>query len=140
MNFKEAFVAIERRLSEMNEAYHRPVFDEWAVVDLSTKEDRVLQYLGPREHEFEETFARDFQKLRAFSDGGKRTAGQFEFVRDAEGTEIDAFIVLGEGIFLVCNNTDRTVEEIADDVSWSAAQAPFLDLAEGFRQDPLAIP
>jgi hypothetical protein len=48
-------------------------------------------------------------------------------------------MVIGEGLYLICNNTALTMDMIAKEPSWLAAQKPFVELSEKFCQNPLAV-
>jgi len=48
-------------------------------------------------------------------------------------------VVLGEGIYLICNNTKSSMEEITRDPKWLNAQVPFAELSEAVRPDPLTV-
>jgi hypothetical protein len=68
------------------------------------------------------------------------TYGEFFFERDASGTKFDAMLVLGEGLFLICNNTAEGMSEITAEPKWLGAQKSFLKLSEKFRTHPLNHP
>jgi hypothetical protein len=46
-------------------------------------------------------------------------------------------MVLGEGIYLICNNTVQSMDGIAKDPLWLGAQVPFVELSDKLRDDPL---
>jgi hypothetical protein len=48
-------------------------------------------------------------------------------------------MVLGSGVFLICNNTRSTMEEIAANPRWLSAQVPFVELSDRIREDPLHV-
>lgn len=70
----------------------------------------------------------------------KNEPGLFAFSREADGTNFDAFIVLGNGIFLICNNTTKTMEDITDNSLWLQAQVPFVNLSNKFLLNPVEAP
>jgi hypothetical protein len=124
----------------MKARYGGVVFDEWAVVSLAENKARVLFYTGPRNDEFLEHFVSDLGVLRADLLAGENYgAGDFEFARHATGTRIEAFMVLGPGIYLFCNHTRESMNTITKNPRWLEAQVPFVELAELVRADPLAI-
>ena len=47
-------------------------------------------------------------------------------------------MVLGEGVYLVCNNTGSSMAEITKDPRWLNAQVPFAELGDKVRSNPLA--
>jgi len=63
--------------------------------------------------------------------------GDFEFARHASGTHFDAFMVLGDELYLICNNTTQSINGITKDSRWLNAQVPFAELTERFRANPL---
>jgi hypothetical protein len=67
----------------------------------------------------------------------KHQTGDFDFARHAGGTHFDAFMVLGEEIYLICNNTTQSINGITKDSRWLAAQVPFAELTDKFRASPL---
>ncbi|MEY2465728.1 MAG: hypothetical protein QOD03_249, partial [Verrucomicrobiota bacterium] len=50
-----------------------------------------------------------------------------------------AFIVLGDGLYLICNNTDASMEDITKDPKWLNAQVPFAELSDKIGLDPLVV-
>lgn len=122
----------------MDAQYKKPVFDEWAIISLSEQKGHLLAYIGPRKAGFQKNFLADAGALRASLLGGKVDVGDFEFARHGVGTGFESFMVLGEGLFLICNNTVQSMDAITQDPLWLAAQVPFVELSEHFRADPLA--
>ena len=84
-------------------------------------------------------FAADLGALRSELLDSKYSIGDFEFARHGVGTGFEAFVVLGEGIYLICNNTRASMDEITRDPKWLNAQVPFAELSEAVRLDPLAV-
>lgn len=123
----------------MNSLYGRIVFDEWAVVSIAQGKARLLSYLGPRQEGFEKNFAADAAELRKSARGEAYAVGDFEFARHAPGTSFESFMVVGEGLFLICNNTSATMDLIAKEPTWIGAQVPFVELSEQFRANPLTV-
>ena len=124
---------------QMNSRYGGVVFDEWAVVSLMENTARVLFYTGPRNDEFLKNFVKDLGALRAGLLGGKYGVGDFEFARHGVGTGLEAFLVLGSGIYLFCNNTRESMDTLAKNPRWLGAQVPFVELAEKVRASALAV-
>ena len=123
--------------SQMNDRYGKAVFDEWAVVSLLHHKAKILSYTGPRNDAFLKNFANDLGGLRAGLLDSKYTVGDFEFARDGVGTGFEAFMVLGVGIYLICNNTQSSMNDIARDPRWLNAQVPFVELSDKVRANPL---
>ncbi len=130
MDLSEAMRAIRDCAAQMDAHYGRTVFDEWAVVSLQEPQPRVLGYVGPRHETFARNFSRDLGGLRASMLNGKHQVGDFEFARQAEGMSFEAFMALGAGRYLICNNTQSSMKEIANDPRWLTAQVPFAELSE----------
>jgi hypothetical protein len=137
MTLDAAIALIKTTSGRMNELYQKPVFDEWAVVALAQHKAKLLGYLGPRKEDFQKSFLNDVQELRASLFSSQHEVGEFEFSRHGVGTRVEAFVTVGEGIFLVCNNTSKTMNDIARDPLWLSAQVPFVELSEAFRSDPV---
>ena len=123
---------------KMNEHYGSVVFDEWVVISLAQHKARILFYVGPRNDDFLLNFARDLGSLRSELLNSKYAVGDFEFARHGVGTGIEAFLVLGEGVYLICNNTLASMEDITKNPRWLNAQVVFAELADMMRLDPLA--
>jgi hypothetical protein len=123
----------------MNSRYGGVVFDEWVVLSLEHNRARILHYIGPRNDEFLKNFVNDLGTLRTALLDLKYGPGDFEFARHGVGTGIESFLVLGEGLYLVCNDTRKSMDDIAKNPRWLEAQVPFAELAERIRSNPLAI-
>ncbi len=139
MTLEEATRLIRGCADRMNELYQKVVFDEWAVVSLVQHKARIVTYLGPRKEDFQKNFATDVQDLRAELLSNQHSIGDFEFARHGFGTKLEAFVVLGEGLYLICNNTTQSMSTIAKDPLWLSAQVPFVELSDRFRSDPLVV-
>jgi hypothetical protein len=123
---------------QMNSRYGGVVFDEWVVVSLERNRARILSYIGPRNDDFLKNFATDLGALRTALLDATYGAGDFEFARHGVGTGIEAFLVLGEGLYLICNNTMDSMDGITRNPRWLGAQVPFAELADKVRISPLA--
>lgn len=139
MNVQAALDLIRRALGEMASAFGREVFDEWGLVNVRARPPEVLAYQGPREAGFREQLPRDVKSLREAQLSTPYEAGGFEFAREGEGEQHDAFLVLGSGVYLFLNNTRLTMQEITAEPRWLGAQRHFVVLAEAFGADPLAV-
>lgn len=132
-----AFDKIRTAFVRMDAFYGRTVFDEWAVLSVDGARVTILAYEGPRTQGFAEQMRKDLVQLQRDNERERRDPGAFGFSRTAEGTAFDAYIVVGPNVYLVCNNTNESVAELALDPQWRRAQVPFADLAEVFRHHPL---
>lgn len=139
MTLDEISAKIKACAQQMNTRYGGTVFDEWAVVSLAENKARVLFYTGPRNDEFLHNFVKDLGPLRVALHDAQFGVGDFEFSRHGVGTRIEAFIVLGEGFYLLCNNTQNSMDAIAKNPRWLEAQVPFVGLADTIRANPLVI-
>ena len=139
MTLEEASKLIRACASQMNDRYGKIVFDEWAVVSLIHHKARILSYTGPRNDAFLKNFANDLGALRAELLDSKYTTGDFEFARHGVGTGFEAFMVLGEGIYLICNNTTQSMDSISKDPRWLGAQVPFVELSDKVRSDAVTL-
>ncbi|MDB6020936.1 MAG: hypothetical protein JWQ04_793 [Pedosphaera sp.] len=138
MTLEETTKAIKHCSEQMNARYKKVVFDEWAIVSLMHKKSRILNYVGPRNDDFLKNFAKDLGALRTELLDARRGAGDFEFTRHGVGTLFEAFVVLGDGHYLICNNTASSMEQLAKDSRWIEAQVPFVELSDKVRSSPLA--
>jgi hypothetical protein len=139
MTIDQALTLIKSCAEQMNARYKKVVFDEWAIISLADNKGRLLAYIGPRKTGFQQNFLADAGGLRAGLLGGQTNVGDFEFARHGVGTGFECFMVLGEGVFLICNNTVQSMDAITQDPLWLNAQVPFVELGEKFRSDPLAL-
>ena len=139
MTLDEAKALIKNCAEQMDSAYGRTVFDEWAVLSLAENKARVLAYVGPRNDDFLKNFANDLGSLRAELLGQDFGVGDFAFARHATGTQFEAFLVLGAAIYLICNNTRESMDTIAKDPKWLNAQVPFAELGDKLRMKPLRV-
>jgi len=139
MTLDEMVGQVNSCADQMNLRYGGVVFDEWAVLSLAENKARVLFYSGPRNDEFLSSFVKDLGVLRAELFGGNYGTGDFEFSRHGVGTGIEAFLVVGQGIYLICNNTRESMDSIAKNPRWLGAQVSFVELAEKVRVNPLAV-
>ena len=137
MTLEEATKLIGGCAERMNDLYQKVVFDEWAIVSLIQHKAKILAYLGPRKDDFQKNFATDVQDLRADLLSRRHSIGDFEFARHGVGTKLEAFVMVGDGLYLICNNTAKSMSAIAKDPRWLSAQVPFVELSDQFRSDPL---
>jgi hypothetical protein len=139
MTLEEISGQIKVCANTMNASYGSVVFDEWAVVSLAENKARVLFYTGPRNDAFLANFVKDLGALRSELLGGKYGPGDFEFSRHGVGTAIEAFMLLGQGNYLISNNTRESMDSITKNPRWLNAQVAFVELAEKVRANPLQI-
>jgi len=140
MTLEEATNLIGHCAARMNDLYQKAVFDEWVIVSLIQHKAKILAYLGPRKDDFQKNFATDVQDLRADLLSRRHSIGDFEFARHGVGTKLEAFVMVGDGLYLICNNTAQSMSAIAKDPLWLSAQVPFVELSDQFRSDPLVLP
>ena len=139
MTLDQATKLIESCAGQMNARYQKVVFDEWAIVSLAAGKGRVLAYIGPRREGFQQNFLTDVGALREGLLNDKYGVGDFEFARQQVGSAFESFMVVGQGVYLICNNTVQSMDAISKDPLWLGAQVPFVELSETFCADPLAV-
>lgn len=139
MTLDQAIPRLRECARQMNTLFGRTLFDEWAVVSLLPDRSRLLDYSGPRKDEFTSKFSRDLATLRQSLLTGRHNFGDFEFAREGKGTQFDAFICVGDGVYVMCNNLYTTMAEITKDAKWLGAQVPFVELSEKFRSSPVTF-
>ena len=121
----------------MDARYQKTVFDEWAVISLADQKGHLLAYIGTRKEGFQKNFLADAGPLRAGLLTEDQNIGDFEFARHGVGSAFESFMVLGKGIYLICNNTVQSMDAITKDPLWLGAQVPFVELSDKFREDPV---
>jgi hypothetical protein len=139
MTLEEICRKIKDCAQQMNTRYGGTVFDEWVLVSLEQNRARILHYVGPRNDEFLKNFVNDLGPLRLALHDAQYGPGDFEFARHGVGTKIEAFLVAGPGLYIMCNNTQTSMDAIAKNPRWLEAQVPFAELAETIRGNPLGI-
>lgn len=139
MTFDQANALIRSCSERMNSLYGKVVFDEMAVVSLADRKGRLIAYTGPRKSGFQSNFVEDAGTLRVGLMTDQYEPGDFEFARHSTGTGFESFMVLGKGVFLICNNTVQSMDAIAKDPLWIGAQVPFVELSEQIRSDPVTV-
>ncbi len=139
MKLDQATKLTELCAAQMNARYKKVVFDEWAILTLADHKGHLLAYNGPRKEGFQKNFLTDIGALREGLLNAKYSVGDFEFARDGVGLAFESFLVVGRGIYLICNNTVQTMDAISQDPLWLGAQVPFVELSEKFRADPLDL-
>jgi hypothetical protein len=137
MTLEQAKKLVKEYAEQMHARYGKVVFDEWAIVSLAENKGRVLAYLGPRRKGFGQNFLADAGSLRTGLLNAQHEVGDFDFARHGVGTGFEGFMVLGERIYLICNNTAQSMDMITKDPLWLGAQVPFVELSDKFRADPL---
>jgi hypothetical protein len=139
MTLNQATRVIKSCAEQMNARYQTTVFDEWAVVALAENKGRLLAYDGPRKGGFRKNFLNDAGTLRDGLLAEDYTVGDYEFSRLGVGTGFESFMILGKGVYLICNNTVQSMDGIAKNPLWLGAQVPFVDMSDKFRDDPVAL-
>ena len=139
MTLLQALDLVKRTGENMNARYGNVVFDEWAIVALQRGKERMVAYQGPRKEDFQKNFVNDLGGLRAEVLTTKHQPGHFDFARHGVGTGFEAFVCVGSELYLICNNTQTTMNEITKDARWLDAQKLFAELTDQFRADPLTV-
>jgi len=139
MNFEKASQLVTDCAIQMTRLYGTAVFNELVIVSFVGNREEVVGYVGPRPERVQNDFAQDLHKLKEELFSAKHGIGEFEFARSATGTHFDAFIVVGDWLYLICNNTSLTMDEITKKPEWRQAQVPFVELCDKFRADPLRL-
>ena len=137
MNLEAALKTIKEGFERMNALYGKVVFDEWVIISFSGTKEAILSYSGPRRDHFKANFDNDVKALKMDLHKTKHRVGDFDFARAAAGTHFDAFIVIGKELFLICNSTNLSMQEITKNSNWITTQVPFAGLTDKFRADPL---
>ena len=70
----------------------------------------LLAYIGPRKEGFQKNFLTDVGALREGLLNEEYSAGDFEFARHGVGPAFESFMVVGPGVYLICNNTVQSMD------------------------------
>jgi hypothetical protein len=140
MTLDEAIDVVQAHVGRINELYGKSAFDEWALLAILGDKGRILRYEGPRREDFQKRFAEDVHVFGAELRNPLHNIGDFHFARHGVGTRFDAFLVVGEGLYLICNNTGMSMTMVTQDPLWLSAQVPFVEMSDRFRSDPLVYP
>jgi hypothetical protein len=139
MNFDQAKNQIRQCVAQMNARYQDVVFDEWAVVSIADNKLRILEYAGERAADFKKRFLYDAGQLRSGLLTGSHEPGYFEFAHTGIGTGFESFMALGDGMYLIWNNTAKSMDNIVEDPRWLSAQVPFAELSARFSVNPVVL-
>jgi hypothetical protein len=140
MNLETAISRINQSFAKLDEAYGRMVFDELAIVGLAGGPLKLHFYKGPNEAGFLDEFADLTYALRQeLTEDQSANGGEFSFTREGEGAHMDAYICLGPDVYLFCNHTQKSMQEITQDPKWLEAQGEFLNASQHFAVDPLKL-
>ena len=136
MNLNQAIHRIGKCVAQMNDRYEDVVFDEWAIVSVENEQLRLADYTGKRT-DFLPRFFEDAGALRNRILTGKYSSGHFEFSHTGVGTGFESFVFLGNDMFLIWNNTAKSMDDIVRNPRWLGAQASFADLTDRLCIDPV---
>ena|ERR1035438_2913975 len=139
MRLDRATEVIMTCAEQMNARYKGVVFDEWAILSLAERVGRMRSYIGPRKQAFRKKFLSDVGALQAALIHVDYAVGDFEFAREGAETAFAAFMVVGRGLYLVCNNTVQSMDAITQSPLWLGTQVPFIGLSEKFRASPIEL-
>lgn len=139
MNLEKTARLIHHYLARLNKTYTREVFDEHAIIALRSGGGDILFYEGSREAEFKQQFADDMALLRKEILADKPEHGDFGFTREGAGTYFDAFICLGSDLYVIFNNTLKSMEDITQNELWLTAQREFVELSQQFAAQPAEL-
>lgn len=139
MNFDQAKHQIRQCATQMNARYQDVVFDEWAVISIQHGKVRVLEYAGGRQADFKKRFLSDAGQLRSGLLGRSHEPGYFEFSHTGIGTGFESFMALGDGMYVIWNNTAKSMDNIVQDPRWLSAQVPFAELGAQFSVSPVEL-
>jgi hypothetical protein len=138
MNLADAVDRVRKCAQQMNARYGKTVFDEWALVSLKRGEEKIVHYTGPRRDDFQKNFSGDLGQMRAELLTTKHAPGHYDFARHAVGTSFEAFVCVGADLYLICNNTQRSMDDITREGRWLEAQKAFAEMTEEFSGDAVA--
>jgi hypothetical protein len=137
MNLSTATTRIETALLNLKKSIGESVFDEWALVEISSEGWKLVSYGGNRKEEFLADFRTDVAALRNTLDPANIHIGDFAFSHEGYGSGFDAHMCPGSNFLILFNNTEKSTGEITRNPLWTTAQIHFSELLEAFIADPL---
>ena len=137
MKLAEARKWIQLCLIEADAAYGDTVFDEWMIVQVAGLSRDIVYYSGPR-YDKTANFQEDLVSLKRRMQA-QYHVGDLEFAHDGEGPAFDMVVIAGKELFVVLNNTSKSLKGLALCSTWANAQLPLVKMAEHFHSDPLQL-
>lgn len=139
MKLQKAVQLIKDCAKRMDMAYSGTVFDEWAIVAFNRNQPKLLFYTGPSEQDFIVNLTSNHDLLHQLQQA-ELGFGDFVFSHEGFGARADGLLMLGPAVYLICNNTKRSISQITSNPLWKSVQVAFVELADSFRADPLLNP
>lgn len=139
MNLYQARRLIDTTLAQLEQAAHRPIFDEWVLVRVAGGRLDVLAYAGKRRNPTGESFHHDISTVIGDLLRHPHLPGEFDFTKAGRQELFDAFLTAGEGLFVLFNNTVETTLDFTGGPLWRGAQKHFVAMSEAFQADPLVV-
>ena len=139
MNTTAAIDRIESALINMETVLGETAFDEWAIVKKEDTGWRLVEYGGRRKEGFLAEFNDDIAALKNTLDLANTYVGDSAFSHEGHGSGFDAHMCIGDGLFLLFNNTGKSTGEITANPKWTRAQVHFAELLEIFIGDSLTL-
>jgi len=138
MNTTAATDRIASALINMETVLGESAFNEWALVAKAPQGWKLMEYNGTRKENFLEEFNGDMAALKNTLDPSNTYIGDSAFSHEGHGSGFDAHMCVGDGLFLLFNNTTKSTSEITSNPKWTSAQVYFAELLEDFIADPVS--
>jgi len=84
-------------------------------------------------------FSRDIKAVHEHIVAEGHAVGDFGFTHEGHGTRFDAFVVIGDSLYLLWNNTGASTTQTTKNPSWKIAQTEFLAFTDVIRSNPVAL-
>lgn len=134
MDLSAAQERIRKALNAMQACYRQPVFDEWAIVSIREGDFEVISYQGERD---KKNLIRDVSSIYTQLTSKAHYPGEFDFTFDGHEELFDAYMAIGDCLFVLFNNTETSTAHITASPLWKKAQGEFVDLGDAFAADPV---
>jgi hypothetical protein len=138
MDIGNAVKRVRKTCDQLNLQAGRTIFNEWALVEIHGDQWGVHAYQSPREEDFQKNFGSDVKELSDLLHPDEMTPGDFDFIRDGYGTKFDAYLCIGDHLFVLFNNTRETTDQFSSCPNWKLAMKRFERLMESFMTDPVS--
>lgn len=137
MTKEEAIKQIEHTLEDLNNQIKYTIFNEWILISVTPRSWDILKYSGPRQSEFFSHLSEDLTSVHQKMNDLNPIPGEFDFSYEGYGKAFDAYMCIGEKLYILFNNTLKNADEIKAHINWKKAERKIRNLQQKFMDDPV---